>query len=142
MNISTKGLSLIKSFEGLRLKSYKCPAGIWTVGYGHTGPDVLPYMVITEQQAEELLRKDLEVFEDAVEAAVTVELNQNQFDALVCLAYNIGRGAFRSSTLVRLLNNEQYEDAGDQFLRWNKGGGQVLPGLVRRREAERALFLS
>jgi len=141
MKICQRGIALIKSFEGLRLTAYKCPAGIWTVGFGHTGPDVLPYMVITEQQAEGLLRKDLEVFEETVESSVTTQLTQNQFDACVCLAFNIGRGAFRSSTLVKFLNNEQYEDAAEQFLRWNRGGGRVLPGLTRRREAERKLFL-
>ena len=104
MKINETGLALIKSFEGLRLKAYKCPAGVWTVGYGHTGGDVKAGMIITEEEAEELLRQDLERFEEGVENLVEVELNENQFCALVSLAYNIGLGNFKRSTLLKLIN--------------------------------------
>ncbi len=138
--IGQKGLDLIKRFEGLKLRSYKCPAGVWTIGYGHT-KNVTANQIITSEQAEQLLRSDLRVFEKVVSDAVTVPLNQNQFDALVSLAFNIGGGAFGSSTLLRMLNAANYSGAADQFLRWNRAGDKVLDGLSKRRAAERALFL-
>lgn len=141
MNIGKQGLDLIKQFEGLRLKAYKCPAGVWTIGYGHT-KTVKPYQVITEAEATKLLIKDLAWVEDAVDKHVTVFLNQPQYDALCSFVYNVGATAFRRSTLVRLLNAGDYEGAEQQFKRWNKAGGKVLKGLTRRREAERALFAS
>jgi len=137
--IGQKGLDLIKRFEGLYLRSYKCPADVWTIGYGHT-KNVNSNQIITSEQAEQLLRSDLRVFEKVVSDAVTVPLNQNQFDALVSLAFNIG-GAFGSSTLLRMLNAANYAGAADQFLRWNRAGDKVLDGLTRRRTDERALFL-
>lgn len=139
--IGQKGLDLIKRFEGLKLRSYKCPAGVWTIGYGHTG-NVTNNQIITSEQAESILRTDLRKFEQAVSDAVTVPLSQNQFDALVSLAFNIGAGAFAKSTLLRLLNQRDYAGAADQFLRWNRAGDKVLDGLTRRRQDERALFLS
>lgn len=139
MNISNAGIDLIKRFEGLRLKAYLCPAGVWTIGYGTT-KGVKAGQRITEAQAEELLRADVEKFELAVIRTVKAPLTQNQLDALVSLAYNIGNKAFGNSTLLRLLNAGDYAGAAKQFDRWTRGGGKVLPGLVKRRAAERALF--
>lgn len=141
MQISQAGLDLIKSFEGFEPEAYLCPAGIWTIGYGHTG-NVEEGQTITEEEAEELLRQDVTFAEDAVTDYVEGDLTQGQFDALVCFVFNIGVGAFRESTLLRLLNQGDSEGAAEQFLRWNKAGGKVLAGLTRRREAERELFLS
>lgn len=139
MRTSQKGIDLIKKFEGCRLEAYKCPAGIWTIGYGHT-KGVKDGMIITQEQAEEFLREDLRIFEQTVESCVKVPLSQNQFDALVSFCYNCGSGALRTSTLLRLLNEGNYSSAADQFLRWNKAGGKVLVGLTRRREEEREMF--
>lgn len=141
MKINSKGLELIKHFEGLRLKTYICAGGVLTIGWGHTGKDVMPGMVITEDRANELLRADLERFEQGVSKYVTAKLNDNQFSALVCFTFNIGLGAFASSTLLKLLNAEDYAGVADQFLRWNKAGEKVLLGLTKRREAERQLYL-
>lgn len=140
MKTSQKGIDLIKKFEGCRLEAYRCPAGVWTIGYGHT-KGVQERMKITQAQAEEFLREDLRVYEQAVERCVKVPLSQNQFDALVSFCYNCGGEALRTSTLLRLLNESKYSEAAGQFLRWNKAGGKVLAGLTRRREEERALFL-
>lgn len=146
MKIGAAGLALIKSFEGLRLTAYLCPAGVPTIGYGHTGldvshADVAAKWTITEAQAEEILRRDLGRFEKAVASCIARPLTQNQFDAMVSLAFNIGAAAFRGSSVVRRFNAGRTTEAADAFLLWNKAGGKVLPGLVRRREAERALFL-
>lgn len=140
MKTSDAGITLVKSSEGLKLVAYKCPAGIWTNGYGHTGPDVTPGMVITQAQADALLARDLERFEAGVARLVKVPLNQNQFDALVCFSFNLGLGALQGSTLLRLLNAGDYAGAAAQFPRWNKAGGKELPGLTRRRAAEQSLF--
>ncbi len=146
MKVSQTGIDLIKHFEGLRLEAYKDIAGIWTIGYGHTGPDVSEGMRISEEEAEALLRKDLTRFEQGVSSAVKVALGQNQFDALVSLAYNIGINAFRGSTAKRLLNKGNFIQAADAITWWNKatinGIRQKVPGLVRRRAAEAALFLT
>lgn len=141
MKISEVGLDLIKSHEGFRSDAYLCPAGVWTIGYGHTG-DVEEGQSVTEEEAEELLLQDVAFAEDAVNSLVEVELSQQMFDALVCFIYNVGVGAFEQSTLLRFLNQGQMEEAAEQFLRWNKAGGKELTGLTRRREAERDLFLS
>jgi lysozyme len=132
---------MIKRHEGLRLRAYLCPANVWTIGYGHTST-AKEGMLISEGQAEELLKRDLRDFEIAVIKAVIVPLTQHQFDALVSLTYNIGAGAFTRSTLVKRLNEGDYAGAACEFDRWNKGGGRVLPGLVKRRDEERKLFLS
>lgn len=135
------GLLLIKSFEGLRLKAYRDPVGIWTIGYGTTR-DVRPDMSISEAEAEQLLQQDLIRFEQAISEAVVAPVNDNQFSALVSFTYNVGSGALRSSTLLKLLNDRQdIHGAADEFPRWNRAGGRVLEGLTRRRNAERALFL-
>ena len=139
MQISKAGLDLIKQFEGLYLKAYRCPAGVPTIGYGHTA-GVAMGQTITQQQADDYLRRDVRQFERAVARLVTVPLTQGQFDALVSFAFNLGEGALAQSTLLRLLNAGDYAGAAAQFERWNKAGGRVLPGLVRRRAAERALF--
>lgn len=139
MQISKAGLDLIKQFEGLYLKAYRCPAGVPTIGYGHTA-GVAMGQTITQQQADDYLRRDVRQFERAVERLVKVPLTQGQFDALVSFAFNLGEGALAQSTLLRLLNAGDYAGAAAQFERWNKAGGRVLPGLVRRRAAERALF--
>ena len=136
------GLDLIKSFEGLRLTTYKDSVGILTIGYGHTGSDVTPNLGITAQQAEDLLKKDLNMTETGVSKAVTVQINDNQFAALVAFAFNVGVGNLRSSTLLRLLNSGDYTGAAQQFLVWNKAGGKVVDGLSRRRAVEKALFES
>lgn len=141
MNISQKGINLIKNFEGCRLTAYKCPANILTIGYGHTGSDVHTGQKITQEEAEKLLRQDLIVHCNNVSKLVKVPLNQNQFDALVSFEYNVGYGAFMNSTLLKLLNQKKYKEASEQFGRWKFAGGKVLAGLVKRREAEKQLFL-
>lgn len=140
MKISPRGISLIKRHEGCRLQAYKCPAGVWTIGIGHTG-DVQPGQEIDEEEAEALLQMDVETTYDALADLVDVDLNQNEFDALVSFVFNVGRDAFKNSTLLRLLNQDQRYPAAQQFLRWVHAGREVLPGLVRRREEERSLFL-
>lgn len=142
MKISQTGLDLIKSFEGLKLKAYQDVVGVWTVGFGSTGPHVKPGMIITAKQAEDLLRDDVSRFEACVSKQVSVPLSQNQFDALVSFAFNLGCGNLASSTLLRKLNAKDYAGASLEFTKWNRAGGSVLPGLTRRREAEKALFLS
>ena len=139
MKTSQRGLDLIKQFEGLKLTAYVCPAGVLTIGYGTTA-GVTPGMTITAERAEQLLRQDIAKFERGVRDSVKVPLTENQFSALVSFAYNVGLGAFRTSTLLRLLNKGEYAQAAEQFGRWNKAGGKVLPGLTRRRAAERKLF--
>lgn len=142
---STKGIELIKSFEGLSLTAYKCPAGVWTIGFGHTGTVdgklIASGMKITEAKATELLKKDLAEFEAAVNGCVKAPITQNMFDALVSFAFNVGAGALRRSTLLQKLNKSDYDGAADEFPKWNKAGGVVLNGLVRRRLAERKLFM-
>ena len=144
-SISKVGIDLIKSFEGCYLKAYKCPAGVWTIGWGTTEAidGVKPHegMVITQKQADELLIKNLKGYENAVNKYVTYSINQNQFDALVSFAYNCGNGALKTSTLLKKLNAGDVHGAANEFLRWNKANGKVLNGLTRRREAERKLFL-
>lgn len=137
--INKSGIELIKEFEGLRLKAYLCPAKILTIGYGHT-KTTQKDMVITKEQAEDLLKKDLEYFEKEVSRLVTVPLNENEFSALVCFTFNVGVGNLEGSTLLRLLNRGWYEQVPAQFMRWNKSNGQELGGLSRRRSAEARLW--
>lgn len=138
--LPTLGLELIKKFEGLELKAYQDVVGIWTIGYGHTGPDVYPGMTITEFKAEQLLLQDLSVARSCVECFTKVQLSDNQFGALVSLVFNIGSGAYRKSTLLKLLNEKKYKAASEEFVKWNKAGGKPVPGLTRRRKAEADLF--
>lgn len=142
MNVSQNGMALIERFEGLRLTAYRDIVGVLTIGYGHTGPDVTPGMTISQGQANILLQKDLVKFATGVNNLVKVPLNQNQFDALVSFAYNLGLGNLGSSTLLKLLNAGDYAGAQGQFIRWNKAGGQVVAGLTTRRQAEANLFAS
>lgn len=146
MKVSQRGIDLIKQFEGLELEAYQDIAGVWTIGYGHTGPDVQPNMRISERDAEELLKKDLKPREDAVERLASVSLNQNEFDALVSFVYNVGAEAFKKSTARKRLNKNNRVGAAEALTWWNKAtvGGvlrEVL-GLTRRRAAEKALFLT
>lgn len=141
MKISQTGLDLIKRFEGLETKAYRCPAGILTIGYGHT-TGVKEGDTCTPEQAEVWLREDCQVAELTVSANVNVHLNQNQFDALVSFIFNLGSGNFVKSTLLKKLNTSDYRGAADELDRWVNAGGRKLPGLVKRRVAEKALFLS
>lgn len=140
MNISTNGIELIKQFEGCSLKAYKCPAGIWTIGYGHTN-GVKEGQTITKTEAERLLKEDLARFERVINDVIKVRINQNQFDALVSFSYNVGTGALKKSTLLKLINKEDYNRAAEQFNKWIYAGGKKLAGLVKRRTAEKELFL-
>lgn len=137
--IGSAGLKLIESFEGNKLTAYLCPAKVWTIGVGHTGPDVKPGMTITPAQSLMLLQADLDRFEEAV-AKAAPNATQNQFDAMVSLAFNIGVGAFLGSSVLREHKAGRHVAASDAFTMWVKGGGKVLPGLVRRRAAEAALY--
>jgi lysozyme len=137
----TQNKQAIKTAEGLRLTAYKDGGGVWTIGYGHTGADVREGLTIPLSEAERLLTRDLRVAEGHVNEAVKVKLTQNQFDALVSFVYNVGGGAFRSSTLLKLLNAGDYEGAANQLPRWNKDNGKVVNGLTNRRHEERELFL-
>ena len=141
MKTSPKGIALIKEFEGLRLRAYLCPGGVWTIGYGHTA-GVKPGMVIYEAQAEEYLKADLISFERYLNG-LGLALNQNQFDALISLIYNIGIGDFQKSTLLRKARiNANDNSIMDEFLRWVYSKGRVLPGLQRRRLREMKLYFS
>ncbi|MCU4336083.1 lysozyme [Acinetobacter dispersus] len=145
MTTSRVGINLITSFEDLVLTAYDDGVGVWTIGFGTTvypnGVKVKKGDVCTLEQAKAFFTYDLKRFEGAVNSAVKVPLSQNQFDALVSLTYNIGEGAFKGSTLLKKLNAKDYTGAADQFPQWNRGGGKVMKGLVRRRAAEIQLFL-
>ena len=140
LSYSEKGLALTEQFEGLRLEAYQDSVGVWTIGYGHTGPDVHAGLTITQEQASALLLQDAGTAVAAVNRLVTVPLTQNQFDALVDFVFNLGSGNFAKSTLLRELNAGNTAAAAAQFLVWNRAGGVVLPGLTRRRQAEAELF--
>ena len=139
MKISNKGIDLIKHFEGCETEAYKCPAGVWTIGYGHI-KGVQEGQVITETQAHEMLVEELKEYENYILNAVEVDLNQNQFDAMVSWVYNLGPTNLKSSTLLKELNSKNYNAAAQEITKWNKAGGKVLTGLVKRREAEASLF--
>ncbi len=138
-SISAKGIELIKQFEGLALKAYLCPAGVLTIGYGSTGPHVKTGMVITEAQAEDLLRDDLVRFEEAVRKYCP-STTQGQYDALVSFTFNLGEKSLKDSTLRRLHNDGDYEGAAAQFQRWNRADGKEMRGLTKRRLAEAELY--
>ena len=139
VNTSENGIELIKSFEGRRLVAYQDSVGVWTIGYGHTKTAHEDKLII-KSTADRLLAEDLVEFEKYVEKYVTVSLTQNQFDALVSWTFNLGPGNLKESTMLKKLNQGLYEEVPDEMRRWNKAGGEVLEGLVRRREAEAALF--
>ena len=147
MNLSKTGLDLIKRFESFRAAPYLCSAGVPTIGYGTTvypnGIKVkLSDQKITQQLAETFLQHHVNVIEKDVSKLVKVTLTQNQFDALVSFAYNVGIGAFGDSTLLKLLNAGDINGASKQFERWNKAGGKIVDGLTNRRKAEKVLFLA
>ncbi|MCW6665850.1 glycoside hydrolase family protein [Aerococcaceae bacterium NML191219] len=141
MKISTKGISLVREFEGLRLNAYRDPVGIWTIGYGHT-KGVYPGMTITEEQANHFLNEDLKTHASGIFRYIKVKLNQNQFDALVSFHFNLGANILQGSTLLTYINNQQWQAAAEEMKLYNRAGGQVLAGLRRRRQAEAELFLS
>lgn len=140
LKISQTGIDLIKRFEGCVLTAYQCPAGIWTIGFGHTRT-AYKGQKISLKTAEKLLEEDIKIFENGVNKAVSVSLTQNQFDALVSFSFNCGVTALKNSTLLKKLNKKDYIGAANEFPRWNKSNGKILTGLVRRREEEKALFL-
>tara|TARA_R100001443_G_C3350652_1_gene176769 strand:+ start:1176 stop:1625 length:450 start_codon:yes stop_codon:yes gene_type:complete len=140
MKTSEKGIELIKYFEGCRLEPYRCSADVLTIGYGHTR-NVIENMKITEDTAEALLQQDLKDFEDHVTSLSQVELNQDQFDALVSWTFNLGAGNLKTSTMLKVLNQKKYDEVPEQMKRWNKSAGVVNDGLVKRRLAESLLFL-
>lgn len=137
-------VNLTKEFEGCKLIAYQCPAKIWTIGFGNTyypnGQKVQRGDKVSLQEAEEMLINELNHFEDGVKKLVTVPLNENQLGALTSFSYNLGLGALKSSTLLKKLNAKDYTGASLEFSKWNKAGGKVLNGLVRRRKAEYMLF--
>lgn len=139
--INAAGLQLLEQSEGCELQAYKDVAGVWTIGYGHTGVDVYPGLKISMQRAVDLLKSDLARFENAVNSAVSRNLTPNEFSALVDFAYNVGIGAFTSSSLLRCVNAGDTLGAAAQFSRWVYAGGVAQPGLVTRREREKALFI-
>jgi len=149
-HINQESLDLIKSFESLFLEQYKCSADVNTIGWGttstkaggHDDGTIYDGMVINEKQAEEYLRQDLEYFENVVLRLVDVEINDDEFGALVSFAFNVGEGNLESSTLLRKLNADDKPGAADEFIRWNKAGGETLNGLTRRRASEERLFES
>lgn len=150
MKISKAGLELIKKWEGCKLTAYLCSAGVLTIGYGHTGSDVYKGMKITQAQADDFLQSDVIRFEKDVTSLVKVPVTQNQFDALVCFAFNLGSDidadtiaeGLGDSTLLRKVNSKDFVGAAAEFVKWNKAGGKVLNGLTSRRIDESKLFLS
>ncbi len=141
MELSATGLALIKKYEGLRTRAYLCPAGVWTIGYGSTGADVVKGLKLSPGEAEARLCRDLVRFEEAVRREA-LPARQGQYDAMVSLAFNIGVAAFARSTLLERHRVGDFASAAAQFGRWTKVKGRELKGLVRRRSAERALYLS
>ena len=152
MRTSQKGIDLIKKYESLRLTAYKDPVGIWTIGYGHTG-EVVDGMTITEEQADQFLDRDVRIAEMVLDRAVKVPLTQNQYDALISFIFNVGPGqkgvkdgfvvlkTGGPSTMLSLIISGDFAGAAEQFPRWSKAGGVVVPGLFKRRMDERSLFL-
>ena len=141
MKTSEKGINLIKKFEGCKLTAYKCPAGIWTIGYGHTR-NVHKGEVIIQQQADELLKQDLLVYEEGINV-MKLNINQNQYDSLVSFAFNLGLGALQKSTLLKRIKvNPNDTKIKDEFLRWSYAGGKQLKGLLLRRQAECDLYFN
>ena len=139
MNISQEGLSLIKKFEGCELEAYKCAAGVWTIGYGST-KGVKEGDTITQEEADSLLLHEMDEYESYINDMVKSDLKQNEFDSLVSWVFNLGPSNLSSSTLLQKLNNKNWDEVPAQIKRWNKAGGKVLQGLIRRREAEALLF--
>ena len=146
-HINERGIEMVKSFEGLALRPYLCPANVWTVGYGATrsstgGPIDLDMEPISEAEAEALLIRDLESSEGLVRRLIKTALTENQYSALTSFTFNVGAGALQRSTLRMKLNRGEFQGAADEFPKWRIAGGRILAGLVRRRAVERALFLA
>lgn len=142
MKTSKNGINLLKKHEGLRLTAYTCQAGVLTIGYGHTGKDVIKGMTITESTAEKLLADDIKWAENAVNAHVKSPINQNQFDALVSFCFNVGASAFKGSTLLSYINKDpKHPNIYTEFLRWIYAGKKESSGLRSRRESEANLYL-
>ena len=139
LKTSQEGISLIKSFEGCELTAYRCSANVPTIGFGHTA-GVSDGDTCTQEEAETMLAEDLEEFEDYVKNYVESELQQNEFDALVAWTYNLGPANLKESTMLKELNSGNFEEVPRQMKRWTRAGGEVLDGLIRRREAESRLF--
>lgn len=147
MKVSEQCIKMIKHHEGFRRKPYQDPIGLWTVGVGHLIEDgkKLPKewnRELSDEEVDDLLYKDLKRFEAGIERLTKVSLTQGQFDALVSFSFNVGLGNFQSSTLRSKLNREDYKGASEEFPKWRRAGGKILPGLVKRRADEKALFLS
>jgi lysozyme len=144
MELNQASIDLIKSFEGWRANAYKDAVGVWTIGYGHTSaagaPKVTAGMKISLAEGEEMLRRDLKKYADAISSQVKVPLNPNQYGALVSWCYNVGPGNTGKSTLIKKLNKGDYKAVPSELAKWNKAGGKVLAGLTRRRKAEGDLF--
>ena len=145
--MSQEGIdALLKKYEGCKLKAYRCPANVCTIGYGHTSaagnPVVTDGMTITQKQCDDILRSDLVKYETSVHNMVTQPLTQHQFDVLVDFAYNAGIGNLKSSTLIKKVNAAKFDEVPAELMKWTKGGGKVLPGLVKRRQAESAWWMA
>jgi lysozyme len=146
MKITIEGLALIKEFEGFRSAAYRDAVGVWTIGYGHTSmagaPHVKAGLVVTKAEANDILARDVEQFADGVRKLLQVNLSPTQFSALVSFSYNVGLGNFKKSSVLAAVNRRDFAAVGRRLQLWTKAGGRVLPGLVRRRAAEAALFAS
>jgi len=145
MEYSKNGLKLTERFEGCRLEAYPDPGtggDPWTIGYGHTGSDVFPTLSITQEYAEKLLLEDVQKAVDNVNAKLKIEVSQDEFDALVDFAFNCGCRNLDNSTLLKKVNEGDHEAAAEEFLKWDKAAGHVMAGLLKRRQAEAALFLA
>ena len=140
MTALAHAMALIKRWEGCRLVAYKCPAGVWTIGWGATGPGITEGVRWTQAQADERLARDVEKFMVGVRKLLRRPVTEAQLGAMTSLAYNIGLGAFAGSTLLRLFNAGQTDLAAAQFAVWRRAGGKVLSGLVNRRADERRVF--
>jgi lysozyme len=141
MKTNEEGINLIKRYEGCELESYQDEKGIWTIGYGHTGAEIIEGMKISINQADKMFLNDLLSFENGVTKLLVPNINENMFSALVSFSYNCGLGALRTSTLLKLINETKYFEAANEFLKWNKIAGKVDHGLTNRRRSERELFL-
>lgn len=138
-------IDLIKQFEGFRPEAYQDSVGVWTIGYGTTiinNQPVKQGMIITQDQALQLVQQEVNKLWSKIESILKVKINDNQMNALVDFAYNLGFGSLKNSTLMRLVNESKFDEAANQFPRWVYAGGKVLPGLVKRREAEKQLFIT
>lgn len=142
MRISQKGIDLIKSFEGLRLDAYQDSVGVWTIGFGHTAPDIKAGQRITIEQADRYLADDIRFAEECIQDLVLPPLTQGQYDAICSFIFNLGCVAFSKSTLLKYINTGDIDRAAKEFEKWVHAGGKKLPGLVRRRQAEAERFVA